>query len=209
MKTPAFSFLLVLVGCVASRGPVEPDGGSDAREDHHAEAASKCPLPSSGNDLSFDVDCTGACVATKHVDFHADDASSPESLCADGENLNVLLTDGPPEAATSPVFKLGIANYAGRGEYTIAPGSNKSLFEFGTSASCMKGGVHDFAFTIFGPGSDALSPPSCTVKVSQDCTSDDGTHVVQGSFSCAFPNAGVDIHCSLKNGTFALGRCSP
>jgi hypothetical protein len=193
---------LVLSSCVASRGSLHAlaDGGvgaGDATKD-----AASCSLPEGGNDLSFDFDCTGYCVASVHFDYHLDPGAAGYPGCDVGNgNLEFPHLTGS-EMST---LELGLATYGGPGKYEL---SSPDVFSF--AAMLMPDGDLPCGIQSVIPDPDvsaeAGASPTCTVVVTSDCEDHDG-HTVTGTLECTLPNAEPNATCLLKNGKFTFGAC--
>ena len=218
--------------CLASRGPTTvSDAGKDARDAPSAkESAPACPAPAGGNDLSFDLECSGgACDVKTHIDFHLDATSSGYPGCGVGQgNLELADLSDPANPGSlmgtgKSSLEMDVTGYSGVGAYKLEPVAGKLLlFELSSTPPC-SGDAGGSAFlpplliadTAAGGFDAALldagsgAPPSCDVKVEADCTNDDGTHNVAGTLTCSFENVAAGYSCTLSHGKFQFGRCLP
>jgi hypothetical protein len=218
---PVTLFVLGVAGtaCLATRGPLNGagDGGKDAARDVPVDTG-PCAPPAGGNDLSFDLACGGGfCGVSTHLDFHVDPTSKSYPSCGDGNgNLELIGLTGADGAALS----LDVTSYKGVGKYTLetVPQNDDLLFELQAMVLCAEAGdnTNDISLLIVnGVGEldaeigEAGVPATCQVDVETDCMNPDGTHAVTGSLSCAFPNAGAGMECTLSNGKFTFGGCIP
>lgn len=225
MKTRSLTLAalgMAVVACTADRGPTKgtPTDSGTQKEATADVARGVCPAPSGGNDLSVDLICTGLCPGTTHLDFHLDAKSPSYPGCAIGDDN---LEFGPDVPATGmATMSLDVPRYAGPGQYTLAAtsGNMDLLFKLGDAlvvcSDGSMGGTDEISELILNgpqpeggsPGLDAGAASTCTVDVDTDCANDDGAHTVKGTLSCSFaPLAGVT--CTLTNGQFQFGACSP
>jgi hypothetical protein len=213
--------------CLASRGPTtSADAGADARDAHpKKETGAACSAPSGGNDLSFELDCTGECDVKAQIDLHLNPTDSAYPGCGvGGGNLELADLSDPknPGSLTGTdqsSVEMDVTHYSGVGEYTLGQiAGNVLYFELSATPPCVGDAAGSTSLTLLIPeptdtlegGSlDAGVPPSCHVKVETDCTNDDGTHNVTGTLSCSFENAGAGYSCTLRNGKFQFGHCVP
>jgi hypothetical protein len=207
--------LLGVSGCVASRGPlVSHDGGADAGDAHAEAEASVCVAPSGGNDLSFDLVCTGDCVVSAHVDFHLDKTSPSYPGCAEGEYMGKGVFQFPNLSGNDQsTLQLNVQPYAGAGTYGVS--QKPGLFSFQASPTPEAGATCDITALIpeFMPDSAlfdeaGVAPSSCAVVVTSDCA-DGLAHTVIGTLECTLPNAASGASCTLTHGKFSFGDCTP
>jgi hypothetical protein len=221
---------LVVLGsgaCLASRGPVNgSDAGSDAGDAHASkETGHACPAPSGGNDLSFELDCTGDCDVKAQIDFHLNPTDSTYPGCGiGGGNLELADLRDPknPGSLTGndkSSLEMDVTHYAGVGSYTLGQvAGNVLYFELSATPPCLGDAGGSTLLTVLIPEPvvsseggvlDAGVPPSCHVKVETDCANDDGTHNVTGTLVCSFENATPGYSCTLSHGKFQFGHCVP
>jgi hypothetical protein len=219
------------VACLADRGPkVAADAGREGAADGPVDVGVVCPLPAGGNELSFDLDCSGACQVKTHLDFHIDPASPVYPGCGEGNRILIFADLEKPSAPVqfsgneSSSLAMMVNGYMGPSTYALAksPGDTELLFDlsFNTAPPCsdQTGAAPDFSPLIIedGPsdldaadGRDAGAPPSCTVDVKSDCAAGTGTHTVAGTLTCSFEDVGGGWSCAIKNGRFQFGQCIP
>ena len=203
------------------------DAGPDAEAG--ADVGPPCATPPGGNDLAFDLHCTGQCAVDTHFDFHLDPKAAAYPGCGDAPRLLAfadLADPAHPKAIPGPhasSLELAIDGYTGPMSYDLVPGiGDQNLhFELTATPTCSDGSGTAFGLPPLiiqddprpppdgGATLDAGSPPYCKVVVTSDCRNPDGTSDVSGKLSCEFEDAPGSWSCSITGGVFHFAGCLP
>jgi hypothetical protein len=204
--------------CFASRGPLTTAGDAGAEAASDATDAPVCKAPPGGNDLAFDLTCTGGCTLNSaHLDFHLDVGSPGYPGCLEGSGHLQFVSSAPAsggrplplQGTDQSTLEIDVAPYGGTSSYPIT--GNDNLFSLTAMPPCVLGTMTDpmmIVADIPDDVFDAGGTPSCIVKVETDCA-DGQLHNVTGTLTCTFPNIGDGTECTLSNGIFSFAGCAP